>query len=75
MSARATRCEECRTLDRRYCEHHGVLVVYLDAAPVVIVSESEERARLTADRVSIAFRGRPFHQKKHERSSCQVQQV
>jgi hypothetical protein len=36
-------------------------------SPVAIVSESEERARLTADRVSMAWRGKPLRQRQHER--------
>jgi hypothetical protein len=44
-----------------FCPHRGVLVVFDRGAPITIISESEERARHTADVVSLKWRGRPFH--------------
>ncbi len=60
MSARRRRCAECRLAGISYCEHNRVLVIYIDAAPVVIISESQERARLTANRLRMKLKGKGF---------------
>lgn len=61
MSPRAVRCEACRRDELRYCPHNHVLLVFIDAAPVAIISPTEESARLTADRVRIKLKGKPFN--------------
>jgi hypothetical protein len=61
---RAVRCDDCRRDRLAYCSHSRVLVVFIDGAPMSVISESEERARLTADVVSIKLRGRPFNRRR-----------
>lgn len=63
VSALAVRCSECRRENRRFCQHNGVLLVYINSAPVVVVSDSEESAQLTADRLRVKIKGKPFNKK------------
>jgi hypothetical protein len=63
---RAARCDECRAAGSAYCKHRGVLVMFVDGAPLTIVSESEERARLTADRFRVKLKGKPFNRRRTE---------
>jgi len=62
---RARRCEQCRLKGESYCEHNGVLLVFINEAPVIILSRSEDRARHVADLVKIKLTGKRFN-KRHE---------
>jgi hypothetical protein len=63
-SQRFTRCEECREQHQSYCPHEKILLLFLDnGVGLAIRSHDETAARRTADRVSIAWRGRPFTRK------------
>lgn len=61
---RRARCDDCREWGNPYCKHRGVLVVFVDGAPLTIVSESEEKARLTADRYRMKVKGKPFNRRR-----------
>jgi hypothetical protein len=65
---RAFRCDACRKEGQAFCPHNNALVVYMDSAPIKIVSSSEERARITADRVRVQLKGKPFNRRKFEES-------
>ena len=64
MSRRSSRCPACKAAALAYCEHNHVLVVHMNGAPIVIMAESEDRARATADKFSMTVRGRPFHRRR-----------
>lgn len=60
---RLRRCDQCCKGNVAWCGHHRVLRLFMGGAPVLVRSESEQAARTTADRLSVAFRGRPFHRR------------
>jgi hypothetical protein len=68
MSAR--RCRACWKAGESWCSHRGVLVIFLGGVEMRVLARSQEAARLAADRVSIAMRGRPFH--RRESSECRA---
>ena len=69
---RRSRCLKCAANGATWCEHHQVLLVFMAGAPVIIHGESEESARKTADRLSQAWRGRPFHRRAAASSEVQT---
>lgn len=64
MAERFHRCGECRDVDKRFCEHRGVLLIYIDSVPLLVRGSTEESARETADRVRMQWRGEPFHRRE-----------
>jgi hypothetical protein len=56
------RCGECESLGSPYCEHRGVLRLWLDHGGVqlYVKGSSEESARRAADRVRMKWKGKPF---------------
>lgn len=60
------RCEPCRRAGESYCEHNRVLLVHIDGAPVTIISETQESARLTANRLRVKLKGKPFNRRRTE---------
>lgn len=58
------RCDTCRDHNAAYCKHNGVLLVYIEGTPLFVRGSTEERARRTADKVRIAWRGEPFHRRQ-----------
>ncbi len=63
---------ECAANGVAWCEHRQVLVVYLAGAPVAVHASTEQSARKTADRLSQAWRGRPFHRRAAASSEVQT---
>jgi len=57
------RCAACKQADEKYCPHNGLLLVYIKGVAVHIVSDNEQKARETADKMRVRWCGTPFHRK------------